>query len=167
VPEISRFVSTVYSRIYIAGTLLTLADDKQTKLRPSISAISATLPVSMIYKAANRGYQRFNEPSNRELWDEPSVHQLHSRERSLRFRGRNIGSIRTFPRSIQIESVSANDNSRWVTVFVLTSASLPRPRVFSAQGLQRGRTSRPRRLAILVDSKLQRSKTCHEAFYVP
>jgi hypothetical protein len=147
VPEISRFVSTVYSRIYIAGTLLTLADDKQTKLGPSISAISATLPVPMIYKAANRGYQRFNEPSNRDLWDEPSVHQLHNRERSPKFRGRSIGPIRTFSRR--------------------TSASHPRPRVFSAQGLQHGRTSRPRRLAILVDSKLQRSKTCHEACYVP
>jgi hypothetical protein len=157
----------VYSRIYIAGTLLTLADDKQTKLGPSISAISATLPVPMIYKAANRGYQRFNEPSNRDLWDEPSVHQLHNRERSPKFRGRSIGPIRIFSRSIQIESVSAKDNSRWVTVFVLTSASHPRPRVFSAQGLQHGRTSRPRRLAILVDSKLQRSKTCHEACYVP
>lgn len=157
----------MYSRIYIAGTLLTLADDKQTKLRPSISAISATLPVSIIYKAANRGYQRFNEPSNRESWDEPSVHQLHNRERSPKFRGRSIGPIRIFSRRIKIEPLSVKDDSRWVIVFILTSASHPRPRVFAAQGLQHGRTSRPRRLAILVDSKLQRSKTCSEVCYVP
>jgi hypothetical protein len=166
VREASRFVSSMYD-IHIAGTLLTLADDKQTKLRPSISAISAILPVSIIYKAANRGYQRFNEPSNRYLWDEPSVHRPHSRERSPKFRGRSIGPIRTFSRRIQIEPLSAKDNGRWLTVFVPTSASQPRPRVFSAQVLQHYRTSRPRRLAILVDSKSQRSKTCSKVCYVP